>query len=140
VKGFSLENCEKLGIKELKTYITYKATVGHSESTNYRNNFFEKYKFLITKKDSIYVHHAIEQSILKNYPNRFTKNELHSIENLRGIPLLHNSEIHLSKIRKEWNVFYKQNRTASREELLNFASYIDLKYGYLFLPKIPKTE
>lgn len=33
---------------------------------------------------------------------------MHSLDNLRGIPKEINSDLHLSKIRKEWNKFYKE--------------------------------
>ena len=133
VKGFSLENCEKLGIKELKTYITYKATVGKSLRKDYKATFFEQYPYL---KGKIFVHHAVEQALVKR-TKLFTESELHSIENLRGIPIEKNNQLHLRILRIEWDNFYRTNLKASREEILDFASYIDLKYGHLFLPPVP---
>jgi hypothetical protein len=61
---------------------------------------------------------------------------LHSLENLRGIPNDVNSGLHLSAIRREWNSFYQSHPTATRQELLDFATHIDDKYGELFNPPI----
>jgi len=136
IKGISLENCEKLEQNKLKTYITYKATVGQATRKDYKATFFEKYPDL---KGKIFVHHAVEQIYAYKNPI-FTEPEIHSIENLRGIPKDKNNEVHLSKIRKDWNIFYDTCRQINRESLLDFATQIDLKYGKLFLPPIPITE
>jgi len=37
--------------------------------------------------------------MLKRHPNLFSLEEIHALENLRGIPKEINSELHLSKIR-----------------------------------------
>jgi len=137
IKGISLANCEKLGINELKTYITYKATVGQATRKDYKATFFEQYPDL---KGKVVVHHAIEQQVLVIYPDLFSVYQLHSTENLRGIPKEINSDLHLRKIRLEWNDFYEENENPTVEQFLDFATYIDLKYGYLFLPKTPKIE
>jgi len=136
IKGISLENCEILDINTLKTYITYKANVGQSVRKDYKITFFEKYPDL---KGKVVVHHAVEQQVLKFRSNEFTESEIHSIENLRGISK-ENYALHLTTIRIEWNKFYKSKPFASKKEILDFATYIDLKYGHLFLPKTPKIE
>ncbi len=56
----------------------------------------------------------------------FTKAEMHSLENLRGIPKALNSDLHLSKIRLEWNRFYEGNLNPAKQELLNKATEIDI--------------
>ncbi|TWH20742.1 hypothetical protein JD82_02589 [Prauserella rugosa] len=61
---------------------------------------------------------------------------MHSYENLRGIPKDENATLHLSEIRKEWNRFYKHNPNASTENLLDFATHIDNKYGGRFNPPV----
>jgi hypothetical protein len=82
------------------------------------------------------VHHAVEQQALKQYPGVVTDAEIHSLENLRGIPRRLNSELHLSKIRREWNRFYEENPTATRQQLLQKATEIDARYGSQFNPPI----
>ncbi len=79
----------------------------------------------------------IEQQALKKYPGVLTENELHSLENLRGIPTSANAKTHLREIRKEWNEFYRQHpEHATKEQLLDKATEIDDKYGRLFDPPI----
>ena len=61
---------------------------------------------------------------------------MHSLDNLRGIPKEINSDLHLSKIRKEWNKFYKEFPNPTKEQLLQKRLDIDKKYGHLFKPPI----
>lgn len=61
---------------------------------------------------------------------------MHSIENLRGIPRDINSEVHLSKIRKKWNKFYKTNSNPTQQQLLDKATQIDDMFGTQFTPTI----
>ena len=61
----------------------------------------------------------------------------HSLENLRGIPQGINST-HLSKIRKEWNEFYRINPTARKEQLLQRHQKLTLKFGTQFTPPVGK--
>jgi len=61
---------------------------------------------------------------------------MHSLENLRGIPKEINSEIHLSKIRKEWNKFYRQNPNPTKQQLLDKATEIDDMFGTEFNPPV----
>ncbi|MCV5735816.1 TIGR02269 family lipoprotein, partial [Escherichia coli] len=60
----------------------------------------------------------------------------HSLENLRGIPKEVNSKLHLSKIRKEWDKFYRQNPNPNKQQLLNKATEIDDMFGAQFNPPI----
>ena len=82
------------------------------------------------------VHHAVEQDVLNKYPGLIKELEMHSLENLRGIPIAINSEIHLSKIRKMWNKFYKANPNPTKKDLLDYATKVDDEFGHLFIPKI----
>jgi hypothetical protein len=85
----------------------------------------------------VWVHHGVEQKAAKQYPDaRITPEEMHSLENLRGIPKENNSSLHLSTIRKEWNRFYEDHPHATKDQLLDFATYIDNKYGDQFNPPI----
>jgi len=59
---------------------------------------------------------------------------MNSLENLRGIPKEVNSDLHLSRIRRAWNQFYRENATATQQQLLQKATEIDSTYGGQFLP------
>jgi len=109
------------------------AVLGVAESTNYRMIFFAKYPWLEGK---VFVHHAVEQQVMKRYPGVLSEAELHSIENLRGIPKELNSELHLSKIRREWNVFYRTHPKPTKQELLDKATEIDKRFGSQFNPPV----
>ncbi|MBU5316068.1 hypothetical protein KQI30_07270 [Clostridium bornimense] len=80
----------------------------------------------------------MEQQVLRKPQTKglFTEFEMHSLENLRGIPKEINSDLHLSKIRKEWNRFYKEFPNPTKEQLLNKRLEIDKKYGDLFNPPL----
>ncbi len=82
----------------------------------------------------IIVHYAVGQQVLRKYLGLFSEEEIHGISNLRGIPKEINPDLHLSKTRKEWNRFYKANQQATKQQILDFAAYIDKKFGHLFNP------
>jgi hypothetical protein len=109
--------------------------VAKEASNNYRVTFFTKHPELEGK---VVVHHGVEQQVLKmpNTTGLFTKEEINAYNNLRGIPKEINSEIHLSKIRIEWNDFYRENPFPSKEDLLMKRQEIDMKYGKLFNPPL----
>jgi len=107
------------------------ASVGRTTDHDYRRTFFGDNPDL---RGQVAVHHAVEQQVQKRYPDLFDADELHSLENLRGIPNADNSSVHLSEIRKEWNRFYKGNPNPTREQLLEHATTIDRKYGGSFRP------
>jgi len=109
------------------------AGVGNASSTNYRETFFDAHP---GTQGNVVVHHGVEQQVLKRFPGRFTEAEIHSLENLRGVPKSINSDVHLSKIRKEWNRFYKNNSNATRQQILNEATRIDSLLGGQFDPPL----
>lgn len=110
------------------------ASVGHTNNFNYKKNFFQAHPDL---KGKVVVHHAIEQQVLKRYPGLFSPNELHSVENLRGIPKGDiNSKVHLSEIRKSWNDFYASHPNPTRQQVLDHATQVDDKLGHWFAPRI----
>lgn len=84
------------------------------------------------------MHRAVEQQTLTKFPGVVTKEEIHSLENLRGIPNDLNAQVHLSEIRIEWNQFYKQFRESgtspTKAQLLQKATEIDQKFGSKFKP------
>ena len=109
------------------------ATFGQSTSTNYRKTFFEANP---SAEGNVVVHHAVEQQVLTRNPGLVTSSEIHSLENLRGIPKSLNPDIHLSQIRKSWNRFYKQNPNPTKQQLLDHATKLDEQFGHLFDPPV----
>ncbi|PAK26576.1 hypothetical protein CJD44_09275 [Streptomyces sp. alain-838] len=110
------------------------ASVGSATSHNYKKTFFDANPGL---KGKVVVHHAVEQQVLKRYPGLFTADEMHSLENLRGIPKGDiNSRIHLSQIRVEWNKFYATHSNPTKQEVLKQATLIDDMLGNWFNPRI----
>ena len=109
------------------------ARFGLATSTDYRSTFFEANPGL---RGQVVVHHAVEQQVLTRYPGVVSETQMHSLENLRGIPNARNSDLHLSQIRRECNQLYRQNSNPSAEELLNKATEIDSSYDTQFYPSV----
>jgi hypothetical protein len=107
------------------------AGFGAATSNDYRSTFFNAHPELEGK---VVVHHAVEQQVATRYPGVVSQAEMHSYENLRGVPKELNSDLHLSQIRREWNQFYRQNAKPSPQQLLDKATEIDAKFGSLFKP------
>lgn len=104
------------------------------KQNRYRATFFAAHPEL---RGKVIVHHAIEQKVLKRYPGVMTASEIHNLANLRGIPTGLNSKVHLSRIRNEWNAFYREHRTSvTKEQLINKAKEIDQKFGRHFKPPV----
>lgn len=97
--------------------------------------FFKAFPHL---RGKVVVHHAVEQQVWKKWPGLFDDAYKHSLDNLRGIPKSLNNELHLSKIRKEWDEFYRtfEKIKPSKDDVLEYVKYIDKKYGHLFDPPI----
>ena len=106
-------------------------------ATDYRATFFEANPEL---EGEVVVHHAVEQQTLTRFPGIMTEEEIHSLENLRGIPNEINSQVHLSQIRIEWNRFYRQFEASgtapTKAQLLQKAAEIDATYGTQFEPPV----
>lgn len=110
------------------------ARFGNSTSTDYRRTFFNQHP---ETEGNVVVHHAVEQQTMKNYPGVVSPSQMHSLENLRGIPKGNiNNRVHLSAIRREWNRFYDQHPNPTQQQLLDHATKLDDKYGHLFDPPI----
>jgi len=109
------------------------AKLGSATSSDYRGTFFAENPEL---KGQVVVHHAVEQQVLTRYPGVLSEAELHSLENLRGIPKEINSDLHLKQIRREWNQFYRETANPTQEELLRKATEIDAKFGTQFRPPV----
>ncbi|MEV4316755.1 LamG-like jellyroll fold domain-containing protein [Actinocrispum sp. NPDC049592] len=111
------------------------ATVGNAAgNTDYRQTFYNANP---GTQGNVWVHHAIEQQVLRRYPGLFSPDEIHSLENLRGIPKgAVNSRVHLSAIRNLWNTFYASNPAPSRQDVLDYATDVDDQLGQWFMPRI----
>lgn len=99
----------------------------------YVRTFFKAFPELEGK---VVIHHAVEQQVLKKYPELFTKAEIHTLENLRGIPKELNNTLHLSKIRKYWDEFYRTFPNPTKQQIQDFAKFIDKEVGHMFNPPI----
>ncbi|MCU0430693.1 MAG: hypothetical protein MUF42_12080 [Cytophagaceae bacterium] len=87
------------------------------------------------------VHHSIEQQVQKKWPNLFDEAEINSFPNLRGISGEINSDVHLSRIRKEWDKFYDEfpdGVIPSKQQVLDWAKHVDDMFGQYFSPPIRK--
>lgn len=109
------------------------ATFGTATSSNYRATFFEANP---GTEGQVVVHHAVEQQVLTRYPGVVTESQIHSLQNLRGIPKPINAQVHLCAIRKSWNQFYRTNPSPTANQLLEHATKIDDEFGHMFDPPI----
>ena len=85
----------------------------------------------LTPKANV-IHHAVEQQVLKRFPNAFTRAEINSLSRLRGIARgAFNSKVHLSRIRRLWNRMYEaieaRALTAAQQKsaISQFANKVD---------------
>jgi RHS repeat-associated protein len=108
-----------------------------SVSSDYAETFFKAHPEL---KGKVVVHHAIEQQAAKKFPGSITQNQLHAIDNLRGIPKELNNKLHLSQIRMEWNRFYAPFRASGTSPTFDQLSLkrleIDKMFGRYFNPPV----
>lgn len=112
---------------------------GIAPRTDYAKTFRQYYANV--SSDVAQVHHAVEQQVLDLYPGIVTEAEIHSLENLRGIPRgADGTNLHQSLLRQEWNSFYRavdeSGRAPTKQELLDFAKKVDDKYGSRFVPPV----
>ena len=108
--------------------------LGTSTTSEYRTTFFTAHPE-INPGETI-VHHAVEQQVLKRYPGLFTESEIHSLENLRGIPKDINANVYLSRMRIQWDEFYINTPNATKTDILKQATIMDNVYGSYFTPTI----
>ncbi|MEV6105858.1 hypothetical protein AB0M28_14240 [Streptomyces sp. NPDC051940] len=122
-----------LTVEDLHTYYVFvgdTSVLVHNESC-WQRNFFKVNPNL---RGQVWVHHAIERKVLTKYPGLFTADELNGVWNLRGVPKGINSDLHLHTIRLMWNRFYKSHPTATRQQIADYADWIDRTHGYYFTP------
>ncbi|MCH1881564.1 hypothetical protein [Agrococcus sp. ARC_14] len=116
------------------------AEFGDADSSRYRDNYANDPDNVDAAANNV-IHHAVEQQILRRYPDiDITPGQMHSSENLRGIPRDINGPLHLSGIRRMWNQFYNHYERLgvdpTPEQLLDYATLIDDALGDLFDPPI----
>lgn len=112
-----------------------RAKVGLAKTTDYRKTFLEAFPSL--EKEISEVHHAIPQRVMRDRPDLYSELQIHSLENLRGIPGGTEYRALHPTITKEWNKFYRENPASSwtREKIENEATRIDNIYGHEFKPR-----
>lgn len=90
------------------------------------------------------IHHAIpRETITRRYPGLLTVAQMHSLENLRGIPNhlkgigVNGNVVSLhQEITNKWTAWFNARPTATVEQLLHHARQIDIEYGSRFIPPI----
>ena len=85
------------------------------------------------------IHHAVPRAVQDSrYPGLITFEQLHSLENLRGIPnaLRHGNVSLHQHITNQWAAFYQAFPTATLTDVLNFTKQIDDEFGHLFIPPV----
>ena len=101
---------------------------------NYRTDFFNEFP---DEKGNVVVHHSIEQQVQKLFPGLFTYDEINDINKLRGIPKEFNNNVHLSTLRKAWNMFYTNvksgNVKQTKENFEDFAKLLDILLSDFFV-------
>lgn len=101
--------------------------------SSYRENF--KNKFNDVKDQIGEVHHAVPQWVQTRYAHLgITNNQMHSLENLRGIP--NNNSLDHVTITNYWEAFYNSNQNANIGEIMDFVKFIDDEFGHLFVPPV----
>ncbi|MFN0012956.1 MAG: hypothetical protein ACKVU2_00275, partial [Saprospiraceae bacterium] len=132
-KLFEIEDLPKYlkYIDDLKTpkLGDYFATV-NTYSANFKNKFSD------VKDQIAQVHHAVPQKVRNQY-NLVNDNQIHSLENLRGIPSNDNFHQALTNTWKNFFDPYDDAGTApTLTDILAFTKVIDDQYGHRFLPPI----
>ena len=107
---------------------------------NHRTNFDNAFPGV---RVNMQVHHASPKAITNKYPNLMVSaNQMHSVENLRGIsndqlePGGSGKKLH-QHITNRWQTFYDQiPNILDIDQIFDFAKIIDDDYGHLFIPPI----
>ena len=90
------------------------------------------------------IHHAIPKALFVYFRGVIPIDELHALDNLRGIPFEKNNKLHLSIINSKWNAFMRQyQRSGTRptmEEIREQVRTIDRDHGQDFMPPYKEVE
>jgi hypothetical protein len=112
--------------------VTAEATYQAARTFNYRGTFFAANSQLRRFSDDIIVHHSVPLEALKLHPGLFSADELNAATNLRAIPVIENGTLHLSEIHGQyWNQFWRDYPNATREQIEQFAGWLDEEYNLL---------
>lgn len=104
-----------------------------STVSTYNSNFKNKFSDIQDKIGE--VHHALPQAVQNKYPYfNVTNDQMHSLENLRGIP--NDGSLDHTAITNYWLGFYYTNPNASFQEVMDFVKFIDDEFGHLFVPPV----
>jgi hypothetical protein len=104
----------------------------------HRDIFFAKHPEL---EGHVTVHHAKPRKAYLKYKGVIPIEELHDLDNLRGIPNENNPEFHLSRIHNSWNEFYDDHPNGAAEwQIRERAAEIDRDWGSEFNPPVKREE
>lgn len=102
-----------------------------------KSTFNSKFKNLYEEvADQIgQVHHAVPQSVIHRFPNlNISLDQMHSLENLRGIPVY--GTLDHQTITNYWEAFFNANDNPSMQEIFEYVEFIDDEFGHLFIPPV----
>jgi hypothetical protein len=87
----------------------------------------------------VWVHHAIPRKVLNVFGHIFNPGEIHALENLRGIPIAINRELHLGTIGTRWKNFFSDLERSGitdpnqvRRLIKRMKDIVDKDYGHQF--------
>jgi len=105
-----------------------------STNSTYNPNF--KNRFSEVANEITAIHHAVPKKV-RNVYGLIDDTQLHSLENLRGIPAADNFHQEITNRWAAWYLPYDQsNTTPSLQAVLNEVKAIDDLYGHRFVPPI----
>lgn len=108
--------------------------VGFWRYNVFRGNFSASAGLSKADFDNLQVHHAVPQWVLTRHPNLgITPNQMHSLENLRGIP---NGTLDHTTITNYWEAFSNSNPNPDMDEILDYVKFIDDEFGHLMIPPV----
>jgi hypothetical protein len=98
-------------------------------SFNCAKLFFDSYPKL---KEDVVVMHIIPPSVVWRYPDLYSDEEIHSLNNLIAIPLGNLDSKLLLGVREEWIDFFKTHKQPTRQQVIGCAQNIKTMYSQLF--------
>src|SRR5262249_25636149 len=112
---------------------------GEASRADYRTTY--KISYGLTDADIGQVHHAVEQQLLTKWSTlNISASEIHSLENLRGLPPGQAGRDLHQLITNDWENWIRDweaaGKVPTREDVLSMAKTIDDDFGYLFIPPI----
>ncbi|NRA67359.1 MAG: pre-toxin TG domain-containing protein [Pseudobacteriovorax sp.] len=138
-RGELTQIAAKIGQETLDKLKKGKVGFGIAQRKDYRKTYRDHYAHVNDKIGQ--VHHAAEQRVLTKYPGVLNEKQMHSIENLRGIPNgAAGIQLHQREIRRFWDDVYERfderGFPPTAGELLKEVKRADDKFGHRFVPPI----